>query len=78
LGSLILTQLESDGKGIAMTLLNPEDIESRVVIRAGTLNPKKARRTSLSGENIEEIPLQNGEVRLKVGRRAWTRIEIEP
>jgi alpha-mannosidase len=78
LGSLMLTRLESAGKVIAMTLLNPEDIESRAVIRAGTLNPKKARRTTLSGEKIEDIPLRNGEVRLKVNRRAWTRIEIEP
>ena len=66
LGSVILTRLESAGKVIAMTLLNPEDIESRAVIRAGTVNPKKARRTTLSGEKIEDIPLQNGEVRLKV------------
>jgi hypothetical protein len=74
---LVLTRLEPAGSGIAATVLNPESSEAIATIRAGSFVAKKARRTTLAGEALEDIPLQEGEIRLKVGARAWTRIEIE-
>jgi hypothetical protein len=77
LGEVMLTRLEPNGNGVALTLLNPSDKAQDVSIAGGTLMPAKARRTSLSGETIEELP-GNGTVTATVAPRAWTRIVIDP
>jgi hypothetical protein len=78
LGPLLLTRIEPDGDGVALTLLNPEDRPVEAVIRPGTLVPAKARRTTLSGEPLEEIGCAAGVVRITVPPRAWTRMTVEP
>ena len=77
-GPLILTRLEAAGRGIALTLLNPEDRPIDAVIRAGSFRPARAWRTSLDGERQDEIKVDGGEVRLPVAARAWTRLELDP
>jgi hypothetical protein len=77
-GPLILTRLEAAGRGIALTLLNPEDRPIDAVIRAGSFRPARARRTSLDGERQDELRVDEGEVRLTVAARAWTRLELDP
>lgn len=77
LGPLLLTRIEVDGNGVALTLLNPggDTVEAR--IGAGTLKPAKANRTTLSGEVLEALPV-NGKVQFTVAPRAWTRVAIYP
>ena len=77
LGPLLLTRIEADGNGVALTLLNPggDTVEAR--IGAGTLKPAKANRTTLSGEVLEALPV-NGKVQFTVAPRAWTRVAIYP
>jgi hypothetical protein len=77
LGEVMLTRLEPNGNGVALTLLNPSDEAQDISISGGTLAPRKARRTSLSGKSIEELPC-NGKVTATIAPRAWTRIEIDP
>ncbi|MBZ9938688.1 hypothetical protein LB518_20495 [Mesorhizobium sp. BR1-1-16] len=77
-GPLMLTRLEPADGGVALTLLNPEDHAVEAIIRAGLVTPASARRTSLSGEGIEDVAVVGGEVRVSVGPRAWTRVVIEP
>jgi alpha-mannosidase len=77
LGPLLLTRLEADGDGVALTLLNPEDEAVEAVIRGGALMPAKARRTTLSGEPLEELACDNGTVTIPVEARAWTRVVLE-
>jgi alpha-mannosidase len=78
LGGLILSRLEPSGDhGVAMTLLNPEGIAIDATIGAGIFRPARAWRTSLSGGRLEDVPCKNGEVRLTVTPRAWTRVIIE-
>ncbi|MDB5531028.1 MAG: glycoside hydrolase family 38 [Devosia sp.] len=77
LGGLLLTRLEVDGNGLALTLLNPSDETVEAGIGAGTFQPASAKRTSLSGAPLEPLPCDNGTVRISVAPRAWTRLEIK-
>lgn len=77
LRSLLLTRMEPEGNGVALTLLNPGAEAVTATIGAGTLKPAKANRTSLSGEIVEALPA-NGEVKVSVGPRAWTRVAVYP
>jgi alpha-mannosidase len=78
LGGLILSRLESSGdRGIAMTLLNPEDRAVVAIVGPGILRPTRAWRTSLSGERLEDVDCNNGVVRMSVKARDWTRVVIE-
>src|SRR5207237_1658777 len=72
LGELLLTRLEAEGKGVALTLLNPTDGVIEAVIGAAKLRPRRASRTTLSGAPLEPLPC-DGEVRVRVAPRAWTR-----
>ena len=78
LDGLVLTRLERDGDGIALTLLNPGDTAKEARFGAGVLAPTKARRTSLSGEAGEPLAVEGGIVRVPVGPRAWTRVVMTP
>jgi hypothetical protein len=78
LGPLLLTRLEQEGTGVALTLLNPGAEASEARIGAGLIRPGRARRTSLSGEPLGDLPIAGGEVRVPVGPRAWTRVVIQP
>lgn len=78
LGSLLLTRLERDGDGIALTLLNPAGEAQTATIRAGVVTPGKARRTKLSGEAVEELAVTSGRVSTSVGPREWTRLVVDP
>jgi hypothetical protein len=78
LGTLLLTRLEAQGDGVALTLLNPGDSTVEAKIGAGTLTPKRASRTSLSGEAQEAIAVTKGTLTVPVAARAWTRISIQP
>ena len=79
LGALILTRLERTNEGgVALTLLNPENIAANATIRSARVRLGRAWRTSLSGERQGEVAFANGEIRLPVGARAWTALEIEP
>ena len=44
LGPLLLTRLEPDGDGVALTLLNPEDRAVEAIVGPGALIPARARR----------------------------------
>jgi len=78
LGELLLTRLEAEGEGVALTLLNPSDEAVEAKIAAGTLVPKRASVTSLAGEEGEALAVKDGVVTVTVGPRAWTRIEVQP
>jgi len=78
LGEVLLTRLEPEGKGVAMTLLNPSDKAVEVKLGAGELRPARANRTSLSGEAGESLPVRDGEVQVSVAPRAWTRVAVYP
>jgi hypothetical protein len=77
LGPLILTRLEAEDSGVALTLLNPEDEAREARIGSGTLTIRRAVRTSLSGEPLETLGTDAG-VRVRVDPRAWTRIALYP
>ena len=78
LGPVLLTRLEAEGAGVALTLLNPSDAAVEVTIGGGALKPARASRTSLAGAALEAVPVTGGEVRLSVGPRAWTRLAVYP
>ena len=76
LGTALLTRLEQSGNGVALTILNPGDAPVAARIGAGSFKPTKASRTSLSGDEIEPLPLSGGAVSFTVAPRAWTRIAL--
>ena len=78
LGSLLLTRMEPEGQGVALTLLNPGDEAIEAKIGAGELVPKRATWTSLSGKAGAALPVSGGEVKFSVGPRAWTRVAVYP
>jgi hypothetical protein len=78
LGPLLLTRIEAEGTGVALTLLNPSEETVEARIGAGTFSPASASRTSLSGETLEALPCESGTVRLSVAPRAWTRLALKP
>jgi len=78
LGSLLLTRLERDGDGIALTVLNTGADTETVSIGPGLVTPVKARRTNLSGEAAAELAVTAGSVQTQVGGRQWTRIVVVP
>ena len=77
LDELLLTRLEPAGTGVALTLLNPTDGVIEGVIGAGKLKPRRANRTTLAGAPLEPLPC-DGEVRVRVAPRGWTRIVVYP
>lgn len=78
LGNLLLTRLDRQATGIALTLLNVTDETAQAAFSPGLFAPTRARRTSLAGEVIEEIAVDSeGTVRLAIGPRAWTRLALE-
>jgi alpha-mannosidase len=78
LGPVLLTRLEAEGTGVALTLLNPSDAAVEVTVGGGALKPARASRTSLAGVALEAVPVTSGQVRLSVGPRAWTRLAVYP
>jgi len=76
LGSALLTRLETDGGGVALTVLNPGDTPVEAKVSAGSFKPAKASRTSLSGAAGEALPVNGGAVSFTVAPRAWTRIAL--
>ncbi|WDR04335.1 hypothetical protein PSQ19_15385 [Devosia algicola] len=76
LGPLVLTRLETDGAGVAMSLLNPGDETIEAKIGSGLLKLASAARTSLAGETLETLSCSEGTARFTVGPRAWTRIRL--
>ncbi len=76
LGSLLLTRIEPDGNGIALTLLNPGTETAEARVGAGSFKLARASRTTLSGEALEALAVNDGTVRVTVAPRAWTRIEL--
>jgi alpha-mannosidase len=78
IGDLLLTRIEAEGSGVALTLLNPSDQAIEARIGAGLIKPAKANRTSLSGEKLEDLPVANGEAKVSVAPRAWTRVAVYP
>jgi len=75
LGDLLLTRIEPDGEGIALTLLNPsnEAVEGR--IGAGSFVPRRAVRTTLAGEDKGALPV-GPDVKVTVAPREWTRVVL--
>jgi hypothetical protein len=76
LGTALLTRLETDGNGVALTVLNPGDSAVTAKIGAGSFKPTKADRTPLSGAAGEALPVSDGAVSFTVAPRAWTRIAL--
>ncbi|HVW93897.1 MAG TPA: hypothetical protein VHB74_14980 [Devosia sp.] len=76
LNGLLLTRLEPDGDGVALTLLNTEESAKTAIFRPGQFAPRQAARTSLAGEATEQLPVLDGEVRLEVPARGWTRLRL--
>ena len=77
LGPLLLTRIETEGSGVALTLLNPGDATVEARIGGGELKPVRASRTSLSGGQLEALPCDGGTARVTIAPRAWTRVAIE-
>jgi hypothetical protein len=77
-GRLLVTRVEPEGAGVALTFLNPENDAADATIRPATLIPARARRTTLAGDPLEALPLSKGAVRVPVAARAWTRVVVEP
>jgi hypothetical protein len=75
LGTLLLSRLEADGDGVALTLLNPSDAAQEAAIGSGSLVVNRAVRTTLSGVKLEDLPCKNG-LKLSVGPRAWIRVAV--
>ena len=78
LGSLLLTRLERDGDGIALTLLNTGAEKESVSIGPGLVTPARARRTKLSGEAVADLAVTAGRVQAEIGPREWTRLVVVP
>jgi len=78
LNGVLLTRIERDGEGVAVTLLNPSDEAKEARFEAGAFVPAKAQRTSLAGEPGESLPVTGGVVRVPVGARAWVRVLLTP
>ena len=78
LGSLLLTRLERDGDGIALTLLNTGAKKETVSIGPGLVTPATARRTKLSGEAVADLAVTAGRVQAEIGPREWTRLVVVP
>ena len=78
LGTLLLTRVEPEGKGVALTLLNPGEEPVEATIGAGQFTPARANRTLLSGMAGEVLACSNGQVRVTVAPRAWTRVAVYP
>ena len=76
LGPLLLTRLEREGGGVALTLLNPEDESVTAKVGAGTMRPARAERASLAGETIEALACKDSVVTIPVAPRSWTRIVL--
>ncbi|MBN9314959.1 MAG: hypothetical protein J0I99_04415 [Devosia sp.] len=76
LGTALLTRLETDGNGLALTVLNPGDSPVEAKVGAGGFKPTKASRTSLSGGGGEALAVNGGRIGFTVGPRAWTRIAL--
>jgi alpha-mannosidase len=75
IGQLVLTRLERNGTGVALTLLNPADDPQTATIGSGTFELKRAVRTSLAGEDLEPLS-GDGSVELSVAPRAWVRVAL--
>ncbi|HTN61043.1 MAG TPA: hypothetical protein VL147_05755 [Devosia sp.] len=78
LGPLLLTRLETEGTGVALTLLNPSEDAVEAKIGSGTFKPTSANRTALNGDPLEALPCNAGTVRITVAPRAWTRVALKP
>ncbi len=76
MGPLLLTRLERDGDGVALTLLNTADAAAVARFGPGLLRPQTATRTSLAGEALETLAVAGGAVSVEVGPRAWTRVVL--
>jgi alpha-mannosidase len=76
LGTALLTRLEADGDGVALTVLNPGDAEVRAKVGAVSFKPTKASRTPLSGGAGEALPVNGGAVSFTIAPRTWTRIAL--
>lgn len=76
LGTALLTRLEADGNGVAITVLNPGDAAVEAKVGGGTFKPTRASRTPLSGGAGEALPVAGGSVAFTLAPRAWTRIAL--
>lgn len=76
LGTLLLTRVERDGDGIALTLLNASAASQPVAIGPGLATPTGARRTTLSGETLADLPVSGGRIETSVGSREWARVVV--
>ena len=78
LGEVMLTRMEAEGTGVALTLLNPSDEAVEIRIGSGALAVKRAASTSLAGEAGETIGVASGAIDVKLAARAWTRVAVYP
>ncbi|WP_159592597.1 hypothetical protein [Chelativorans xinjiangense] len=74
---VLLTALEREGEGIALTLLNPESEAVEARLGGGIFQPRRAWRTSLAGDRIEELAC-DGTVAVQIAPRQWTRVLLLP
>lgn len=76
LSGLLLTRVEKDGDGIALTLLNPDDESVTARVGGGVIRPERGWRTTLAGQPLEALACAGGVATIPVGPRAWTRVVI--
>ena len=76
LGTALLTRLEADGKGVALSVLNPGEAAVHATVGSGSFKVTKASRTSLSGGAGEALAVNGGSVGFTIAPRAWTRIAL--
>jgi alpha-mannosidase len=78
LGPVLLTRLEAEGNGVALSLLNPSDEAVEVTIGSGTVKVARAHVTSLAGAAGAAVPVKDGTVTATIAARAWTRLAVYP
>jgi alpha-mannosidase len=77
LGTALLTRIEADGNGVALTVLNPGDQPVEARVGAGSFKPTRANHTPLSGVGGGEmVPVSGGNLSFTVRPRAWMRIAL--
>ena len=78
LGPLLLTRLEADGSGVALTLLNPGDEPVEARIGGRDVKARQGQPHVALGRAAGKPACSNGEVRVSVAPRAWTRVAVYP
>lgn len=76
LGGALLTSLEAEDGGLALTVLNPSDNTEHLRIASAVFEFTAASQTNLAGALEENLPVANGATQLSLSARAWSRVRL--